>query len=790
MSGLSDSQNGWISVTIEASDGSSESAFIVPQQQDIEVRIDGKVDEVAWQSVRRHTEFFVTDPDTLEKPKLETAWRLIYNDDGLYVAVECEQDADTLVERLSAPDYGFLNRDYVNFVLDTSGEGLYGYWFQLSLGGSRADGTIQAERQFSDSWNGAWRGKTSRTSTGWSAEFYVPWSIVSMPSVEGERQMGILMQRKIAYVDERIGFPPLPFTQPKYLSGFQPLILKDVSPKQQLSFVPQVSAFYDSIADEADEVAGLDVFWRPSTNLQFTGTFKPDFGFVEADDVIINLSAIETFFPEKRLFFLEGQEVFVPSDRASQYSYGTPVMLLHTRRIGHRPFLPELPDDATFDRDQFSLPTQLTAAAKATGQAGPLRYGVLSAFEEDTNFLGTRGEEEVVVTQFGRDFSVVRALLEKSSNGYQGVGFMSTFLDHPSVYASTHGIDAHYFSPEGKVRIDTQAVFSDIQGEDNGYGGFVEMTLAPYQGTTHQFVLESFDDKLNLNYLGYMPRNDFDQAVYRMRLRKYGTKWFKEASTRFSAGHARNGANEVIESDLSFRQEFTFFNQTQFRISAQFKADAYDDLNSFGNGSYLEEGTREFGIRYSSDSSKRFYYQLSTQYETESKEGDALSGGTYLVWRPLDYLTLNASLSYRQRDSWVLYQGGRQFTAFASESWSPRFAMDYFLSAQQHLRMDLQWRAVRARESGFYELNTESRKLVEVLDTNPNSASDFAISRLNMQVRYRWEVAPMSDLFIVYSKQAALPDALRYSFTDQLSHTLEHPVAEGVVLKVRHRLGT
>ena len=151
---------------------------------------------------------------------------------------------------------------------------------------------------------------------------------------------------------------------------------------------------------------------------------------------------------------------------------------------------------------------------------------------------------------------------------------------------------------------------------------------------------------------------------------------------------------------------------------------------------------------------------------------------------------MHASLFYSNRESWLLSQGARRFTAFASESWAPRFGTDLFITAKQHLRMDLEWRAIRAHESTFYQLPVDDTRLVQVDDPEPNSVDDFAISRLNMQIRYRWELAPMSDLFIVYSKNSELPGAIQYGFAEQFSRTFDHPFSEGLVVKLRHHLGT
>ena len=777
-------------VQINGHDGGLVDAFVVSRTgADFEVTIDGSVVENSWLNTMPHEEFYVTDPDTLAEAGLKSSWRMLYNDQGLYVAAVLEQDPESLVERLSARDQGYLNRDYVSFVLDTSGEARYGYWFQLNLGGSRSDGTIQPERQFSDSWDGAWRGATARTKSGWSAEFFIPWSIVSMPRTSGDRQMGIVFQRKVAYLDERHGYPALPFTKPKYLSAFQKLIFRDVTPRQQLSFFPQVSSTYDSLENDSVSHIGVDMFWRPSTNFQVAATLQPDFGTVEADQVIINLSAIETFFPEKRLFFLEGQEVFVPMERAGSWSYNTPVMLLHTRRIGQRPIFPAIPKGSTFNWDEFRLPADLLGAAKAMGQVGAFRYGVSTAFEDDRTFFGDIDGEPVSVTQSGRDYAVVRSLWESSNGNYKGLGFLSTQMQHPSVTATTHGVDGHFFSRDGKLKIDGQVLMSDIDEEENGYGGFVEFNYAQRQGLTHEVVLETYDDQLNLNHTGYLGRNDADVFKYRFRLRQRDVLGFRESSTRLSIGQSWNGENQVISSGISLSQEFTFQNRHQMRFSLGFDPDEYDDRNSYGNGTFVEESTVDGGIHYRSDSSRRLYASAAAFMRTESIEGHYLRLDSTLVWRPLDRMSMFGSLDYTTRDNWLLHVGGKQFSGFLSEGWSPRVGVDFFLTAKQHLRLDMEWRGIKAWENTHLELPEDDFYLVRTVDPEPDLRNDFGFSVLSLQVRYRWELAPMSDVFFVYSKRASHPNALEESFFDQFSETFGHPTSEGVVVKLRHHLG-
>ena len=455
----------------------NDSTVVVARIENPQIDIDGIVEEPSWDRATRHDRFYVIYPDTLEESDLQTEIRFFYNDKGFYFAATMAQDLTTLVERLSARDQGFINRDYVSLYLDTSGEGRYGFWFQLNLGDSRSDGVLLPEKQFSDSWDGAWYGQTARTETGWSAEFHIPWPLVNMPRVDGPRQMGIFAQRRIAHTDTRVGWPALPNTKPKFLSEFQPLQFTKVNPKQQFNVFPYVSSSLDGVKDDSEQRAGVDLFWRPATNFQVATTFKPDFGNVDADAVIVNLTAIETFFPEKRLFFIEGQEIFATTQRSS--GFGSSLLLLHTRRIGERPIYPDLPEGSDFSNTNFSRPSELNSALKSTGQVGPLRFGVLGAIEDDTTFLGTNQDgENLAISQSGRQFSAFRTLFESSRGGYRGIGFMSTSMSHPTMEANTHGIDAHYANESGKYRIETQWMMSDVMDQRDGYGAFVDFVYA------------------------------------------------------------------------------------------------------------------------------------------------------------------------------------------------------------------------------------------------------------------------------------------------------------------------
>ena len=762
------------------------------------MHIDGRLDEAAWEGLAVHDDFRLIDPDTLAPGSLPTRVRMFYTEKGFYLGAEMVQGADTLVEHLSGRDQGWLNRDYFSITLDTSGEGRYGFWFQLNLGNSVSDGTILPERQYSMSWDGAWRGATARTAEGWSAEYFIPWSLVNMPKADGERTIGIFAQRNVAHVDERYAWPPLPWTKPKFLSEFQALGLRDVSPRQQYSVTPYVSASQDRFAGGGVEPkAGVDLLWRPSSNIQIASTLNPDFGNVEVDDVVVNLSNYETFFPEKRLFFQEGQEVFATGGRSSgSFGSSSDATLLHTRRMGAPAMRPETPDGVVLASAGLGRPADLLGAVKATGQQGSLRFGFLGVMEDDARFnaFDTNADgAPLTLQQEGRDFGALRMLYERSEGGYRALGFLSTSMMHPQRTARVHAVDGQFISAGGKLRASSQFVSSDIDGTDeDGIGGFLDLSYMPRQGVSHYLTLDAFDDSIQLNDMGYLRRNDYRRVAYRMRVSRPNWNRFRSMRAYMRFDRMWNTDGKVIGSQLSFDQRLTLRNLSQLRFSGELRPAHYDDRGSFGNGMFHLDDVWQVELRYYSDSSRRFSYSVRQRWQEEPlDDGVYLRTQGFVRWRPTDRMTMGLGLRYVDRESWLLHQSNGAFTTFAADELMPNFDFSYFFTARQQLRFAFQWVAIQADEQSFYRLRDAPGPLMAVAKEDAAS-DDFAISRMNMQVRYRWEIAPLSDLFVVYTKNAAAPyaDAVNRSFGDLFAETFEETTGENLVLKFRYRFGS
>ena len=254
-------------------------AVAVARYETVGIEIDGVLNEAIWNEVKAYDNMVVLEPDTLEQARHRTQMRFLYTDRGLYIGVVNYQPVETLIARLSSRDVN-INRDAWGIALDTSGEGLYGYVFNVALGGSVIDGKVAPERSFALEWDGPWETATHARADGWSLEAFLPWSMMTLPRVDGDRVMGFWVNRKVAYIDERWGWPALPFTGARFMSALKPMAFPGVTPKKQLVVFPYGSTSYDSGpgVDEADFRAGIDVFWRPTSDLQLTAALYPDFG--------------------------------------------------------------------------------------------------------------------------------------------------------------------------------------------------------------------------------------------------------------------------------------------------------------------------------------------------------------------------------------------------------------------------------------------------------------------------------------------------------------------------------
>jgi hypothetical protein len=753
-----------------------------------DITIDGKLDEPVWANLPAHSQSVTLVPETLDEPAYPTHTRFFYTERGLYVGVFNEQPNDTLIARLTSRDR-FISRDSVSITIDPSGAGLYAYWFAVALGDSLADGTVLPERQFSREWDGAWRGASSEVEGGWVAEYFLPWSMITMPEQTGEsRRLGFYISRSVSHLGERWGWPALPESGSRFMSALQPLEIDNITPKKQFTFYPYAATKYDFIDSEDDYKAGFDIFWRPSSNMQLTATVNPDFGNVESDDVVVNLTSFETFFPEKRPFFLEGQEIFRTTPRARPGDGSTPTILVNTRRIGGAP--KDLGIDGLHLADlESNQPSELQGAAKITGQQGNWRYGVIAAVEDNTKIEGTINDVAVDLLQEGRNFGAARFLYESTSgNARKGLGWITTLVAHPQEDAVVHGMDGHYLSAEGKWNVDAQTLYSDVD-DVSGTGAFVDVSYTPRQGLKHSVGFDYFNEDLDINDFGFLRRNDAIAARYRLDISEADLERFKTRDSTLLLNQEYNTDGLLVRSGIFASRRYRFHNNHFMFAKLNYLPSSWDDINSDGNGDYKIDPRWEIGAFYDTDDSKKIRHGFGFGLNEEDIGGQEHVYRYEITWRPSDRFSARLDIRYVDRTDWLLHESDRGFTTYEAEFWQPELELDYFLTAKQQFRISAQWVGIKAFERDRWLVPIGDGSLIP--DTEPvTDTRDFSISRLVFQARYRFELAPLSDLFVVYTRGSDLPEMPEEGFDNLLHDSWTHPLVNVFVIKLRYRLGS
>ncbi len=327
------------------------------------VAVDGEVRDEEWRAVPAFTQLTTTYPQP-GPPAQRTEVRVAYDEEALYLAVVCfDREPDAVLASLGRRDNPGVS-DKVVVMLDTARDRQTAYYFGINAGGVQEDGVITDDVNGNQGWDGVWEGASRLREDGWSAELRIPFSQLRLSSDE-QQVWGFNVRRAIGRTGQQLDTSPIPRKANVFVSRFGELTGVSVKPPRELLLRPFLAArafLRPSEVPGAPRLlnpsgdVGVDLKAALSGSLVLSATFNPDFGELEADEVELNFRTVELFRPEKRAFFNEGADVFLPvGARGGQSSQ----MLFYSRRVG--------------------LDTPILAAAKLSGSIGKTQLGLLDA---------------------------------------------------------------------------------------------------------------------------------------------------------------------------------------------------------------------------------------------------------------------------------------------------------------------------------------------------------------------------------------------------------------------------
>jgi hypothetical protein len=436
------------------------------------VEIDGKVDEQVWSTTNGFNNFIQRDPDEGAPPSERTNIKLAYDENFLYLAAIMYDSApDSIMARLTRRDES-VDSDDIILCLDPYNDKRSGYYFGLNAAGTQLDGVLYNDSWDDDSWDGVWEGKVNRNGEGWTAEMKIPFS--QMRFNQSDTMIwGINFKRVIARKNEEDYLVFVPKKESGFVSHFANLQgFENVHGSGQMEIVPYITARAEYIQyDDGDPYndgstyipgAGADLKMGIGSNLNLNATINPDFGQVEIDPAVINLSDVETFYDEKRPFFIEGSTIFNFGYGGARNYWGFNwggADFFYSRRIGRQP-QGSVPYD--YEYADYPTGTHILAAGKLTGKLGDSwNVGTIQNItkREYVRYSnnGVQSETEVEPLSY---YGIFRAQNE-FAGGQQGLGFISTLTvrdfqnewlqDELNKSAFTFGLDGWTFLDESKT---------------------------------------------------------------------------------------------------------------------------------------------------------------------------------------------------------------------------------------------------------------------------------------------------------------------------------------------------
>ncbi len=729
-----------------------------------EVKIDGLLTEPEWQRAQVFTDFRVTQPYTLGAPRYPTEVRMLGTPQGIVFGFRCTHPPTTPRQLAQTPRDADNNGDRVNIYIDFNADAQVAYNVTIALAGSLQDATLTNENQYSTDWDSDVEYAITQTDEEWFVEALLPWTTASMKNADAsKRTVGIAFDRVIGATQERSALAGVAFSRPRYVSEF-PQVEIDQYPGSLLHIFPYASVANDLVNDEVDMKFGADIQWKPSGTFQLTAALNPDFGQVEADELVVNFDAIEVLFSDKRPFFAENQALFDVRVPETDTRF-TDDRLLYTRRIGGQ-------------RDDDPLQaSDIDGAVKLNGNVGRLDYGLLSAIESDYS------------DDLGRAFAAQRF---RYASGPLTLGYLGTWVDRPFLdrSAQVHSSDV-IWRPNAQLMLQGQFIRSSIEQGVEDTAGDGEVLLAVYTPSPdwqHELGLIHYADSLDFNDMGFQQRASVNRASYLLarRFRNFdpsdaraGVVWRMRPELRY------NDSGERLGNYLGVFRESRRRSGSVFNTSLEVTGDGVDDLISRGNGD-VQMDARLVALVHNYQSARIGKWRLfaAGALLQEGNDDFAFEADSRIEHFTRDDLSWSVRGVMRWSRDWLIWQHDNLLASFERRRAILQSDLNWFPAARHELRVKLQWLAIDAHNPQPLRIDASGR-LIESND----SVQPFEVNNFGLQIRYRWTFAPQSDLYVVYGRGGISFEegASRDGFTGLLQSATDLRDSDQLLVKARYR---
>ena len=723
-------------------EGAINSKEVLAKKVNEKINIDGKLLENIYKTTKPITGFIQLEPDEGKPSSEKTEVWTFYDDHNFYVSAKLYDSSPDSITKILGRRDKYLSSDYFGFAIDTYFDKRNAFFFLVNPSGSIIDGMFFNDSWQDETWDGVWDYAVSLFDSGWCVEIRVPFSQLRF-KVQEEQVWGINFYRKINRKKEDAFLVYIPKKESGFVSHFATLKgINGIKQEQRIEFLPYFAGkaqflvhdpldpFYKR--NQYQRNFGLDFKIGVGSNLTIDGTINPDFGQVEVDPAVINLSAFETFYTEKRPFFIEGKNYlnFGSGGSNSNFNFNWPnPQIFYSRRIGRSPKI-SVNRNGYID---YPNETRILGAAKLTGKiTNDWSIYFLNTITERTYAKiyseSSLSEQEIEPLTY---YGVFRTQKEFNS-GEQSIGIISTavlrdnrnpIIDSKLVRSNTTiGLDGWTYIDKDKdyiltgyiiksqligskdaIRILQEAPQRYFQRPDSkrfkldttltelsGYAG--RLTINKQKGnfflnSAFGFISPQFD----VNELGFQSRSDI--LNYHMVL---GYRWFNpDGITRRKSIHFAMFANSDFEGNLTnkgvmFFGGFQLMNYYSFNFDFGTAPQVYDKELTRGGPLTIRPDAYWYSVYFESDETKNFVITIGIHSENLTNGTKQISKELSFQWKPNSQLNLSFTPQYEytlNKTQWIT----RIKDIFASNTFGSRFIFGEMFQKTISANIRLNW---------------------------------------------------------------------------------------------------
>lgn len=761
-------------------------------------KIDGVLDDKCWENLPIANDFIQYEPLNGKTASERTEVKVTYDNKALYVyAMMYDRRPDSIMTELSERDNADGNTEVFAFTVSPFNDGINAFSFWVTADGVQAD-FKSTNDQMDKNWNAVWESAVQMHENGWTAEVKIPYSAIRFPKTEIQT-WSINFWRSIRrhkewstwnFIDKNLESV---VPQSGILDG-----IKDIKPPLRLSVSPYASVYFENDSklnkNGYSINGGLDLKYGINESFTLDMTLIPDFGQVQSDDLVLNLSPYETYYDEKRSFFTEGTELF---DKCE---------IFYSRRIGAEPRRYE---DIRRNYDEENIisnpsKTTLINATKISGRTNKgLGVGFFNAMSSasEASIKDTLGNEHKISTQAFTNYNMI--VLDQTLKNNSYVSFVNTNVSRydDDYNANVTGTEFGLLNKKNSYGISGKAVVSQkyiLDSVDLGYNYDIA-----FKKLSGNFTFELFRSVISKSYdpndLGYLERRNISENELNLKYKIFEPFWkilrgnasLDLSQTSLYEPNQFLGVNMHLNSQILFKNHTTAFFNANTTIMEE-----KDYFESRDGSLYIQPANHFVSLFISPDYRKKFLVDLGFSYNFSNSfhNQKAISNYDYTI-APRFLLSKKMTLVYKFKYDetllgygYVKHDDALNATIFGERevrTITNTISTAYIFNNVSSLNFRLRHYWSTAQYSDFFELNADGY----LEDIDYAEQHDINFNAFTIDMAYKWQFLPGSEMSLVWKNNIYTNGSeIVSSFGKNFRNTLDSPQINSISLKILYYL--